>query len=394
MFNRILRRLAAMVAFLLVVLTATACSQPEPRNLVVVLGARSNVSVPGYPGPVERAAQDVADAGGRLSIVVADGAPREVFSVTLKPATGTNASRRTTTAEALKPFRNAFDVAAATSPESDLVGAVDVAARALGNQPGSKLMLVADSGLSTKGFMQFQNGLLNADPADVAKAIQARRGLTNLSGITVQLMGFGVTSPPQEPVPSMQARTVEAMWSTVFSSFGATVSTVSAAGPGAPRRGLPPVTLVPIEPVVPVAGKRAVPTAADGRGASVAPGETVAVIHDATIGFLPGSSRLRDPIAARSALKELALTAARNRWVLDVLGTTATWGSEDYRRDLSEQRAAVIAAILKLTPGVSIRRVAGLGSNFPGRIEDRLKNGELDPVKAALNRTVRVIRAR
>lgn len=357
--------------------TVTACAPTEPTNVVIVLGARSNVAVPTYAGAIQEAAESVADTGGRLSIVVADGDPAEDYANQLERAGGTSASRQQVMAANLKEFVNAFEGIQSSSPESDLLGSIDVAAKALRALEGSKTIVLADSAISTAGLLQLQSAnLLDQDPNRVADEINAQDGLMDLGGITVRL-ALAATAAPQPALPSRTARRLEALLTAILEAFHADVVSDTAAK-GEPRPGLPPVTPVPIDALEPIT-----------LDAAAEPGDLVAVMRDESVAFLPNSAVLADETSARAALHEVAAAAISHGWELDVVGTTATADTAEERLATSRARAEVAAGILR-EEGATVASVAGVGSDFPEKVPDLRPDGSLDPEAARLNRSVRV----
>jgi outer membrane protein OmpA-like peptidoglycan-associated protein len=118
-------------------------------------------------------------------------------------------------------------------------------------------------------------------------------------------------------------------------------------------------------------------------------GETV--LHDGdTVGFLPDQAVFRDPAAARSTLQDLATLIIDGRQLVELVGTTATWGpSEQGRVDLSRRRAEAVKSVL-VELGVPADRITtvGAGTSWPDRVVDIAPDGSLIPAAAALNRSV------
>lgn len=382
------------LAVLMSVLATTACqsSSPPPLSLAVVLGAHANAKIPVYGGRVEAAARAVADAGGTLVLVLADGTPSVLFNQALPAAVDAGEARKEHIDQAVAPFEEAFNRAVAATPEVDLLGAIALAQQALNGAPGDHQMVVVDSGLSTSGPLQFQQGLLNADPVALVSALQARPGaMPNLGGTSVILSGFGTsTDSPQGPLGSSQRTVLVDLWTRILKSANATsISAVLPSGKWRAAAGLPYVTPVPIQPETPVlpvdpAGPSTAPSSTTGLGS----GGTL-VYQNATLGFLGDSDQFADPADAEKVLSALAVDAKANHWRLLVTGTTATCSQPAYCQRLSESRAKRVVDILTKL-GVADAQAVGAGDSFPGKVPDLRPDGSLDPVKSALNRTVRI----
>ena len=383
-------RVAAIVlALFFLTATLSACgAAPPSHNVSVVLGAHSNVALAPFGGATETAVRQVADAGGRLSLVISDGDPTVDFSADLPGVTGTSASRQPKVDDALRPFVKAYHDAHASSAESDLLAAINTAARSLSGMQGEKEIVVLDPGLSTSGVMQFQRGLLNATPDDVVAQLKARKSLPTLKGIRLTLLGLGSVSSPQSVLPMPSQRSLETIWVAVLQASGGQVTLTGS--PGTPRAlsGLPPVTVVPIAAEVALT----VPADKPNPG-STSKNRTIGVVKDSTVGFIPDSALFRNRGDALKALRQVAATAINQHWGLHLEGTTASAGSEKYHLRLSRQRAEAVASLLREL-GVPADQITleGVGTHFKEFVPDRNPDGSLDPTRAAQNRTVRIQR--
>lgn len=385
-FHRLLRLLLAAV-LIGPLLQLGGCREDARGNLAIVLGAHSNGSVPALAdaGTLLGSIRQVADNGGRLTLTTAEGSPRTSYVGDLRPAQDTGDARTDNISAAVAPFMTAYGSAKASTPEVDLLGAIGLAADSIRDAEGPKTIVVIDSGLSTASVLQFQRGILNADPqALIGQLKRTPHAMPDLTGYTVRLMGVGVlTSAPQGTVSAIPRRVLEDMWRDILVAAGATVTIVTAPGATPVTAGLPPVTVVPIDdagPVVPT------PSATPSRGEDI-------VFTNATLGFVGDKAEFIDPAAARTVIAQKAQQAIGGKLRLRVLGTTATCAEsrKQFCKDLSQRRAELVASELRAL-GAQVDEVRGLGDEFGWKVPDLLANGELDPEKSALNRTVRVTR--
>ena len=130
-----------------------ASASVDPSGaLAVVVGAHSNMPPRVLSGRSGSALDTAVVQRSQFSLIVADGAPfQEGATVAL-----TQESGRQSVDEAVEGAR-------ARSPESDLLGAIRLAAQELGRHSGLRTLVVVDSGLSTTGLVSFTTpGLLDA----------------------------------------------------------------------------------------------------------------------------------------------------------------------------------------------------------------------------------------
>lgn len=369
------QRLLAAIGCLAAIASASGCTgvaASEPSGgVVVVVGARSNMPPVSLDGVPLQEARNAADTGAPIAVVVSDGAPFVAEHVhTAASGSGDGPSRDS--AEGRATLERALDAAVARSPESDLLGALAVAAREVASSPGRRTILVTDSGLSTAGSVDFrQPGLLDADPADLVASLRAAGRLPDLSGVRVVFQGLGDTAPPQAPLDAALREQLVALWTGIAKASGALEVTLEATPlAGIPARPLPPVSVV-------------------GPAADISCTDDTVVLHGGDVAFQPDTALFQDPAAATTTLRPIAESMAAAGVTATLTGTTADVGSDEGQRELSERRARAVADLLAELGVPSARMaVVGLGSDFPGYVEDYDAAGNLLPAAAALNRRV------
>lgn len=321
-------------------------------------------------GVLDRAAHAQATA----AVVVASGTP----AVVRRGALGLGCRNEASCARAeytnSELLRAAISQARATTPEDNLLGALDLGSRTLADHRGGKLLAVIDSGLQTVAPLRFQDpGVLASDPAEVADYLASVGALPSLAGDTVVFSGIGDTVGPQPALPTAQRTNLRAIWAAIAQRAGAaSVQFVHDPLTAQPAAGLPPVTTVPVGP----------PVSFDA---------TTVSLPDATLGFWHDSAVLRDPTTARATLRQLADRITATRTTVLITGITANVGPLAGQRTLGQARADAVAAILKQL-GVPTNRVrtVGVGSAWPGYVPDHDATGHLLPGPAARNRMVLV----
>jgi outer membrane protein OmpA-like peptidoglycan-associated protein len=334
--------------------------------LAVVVGSHSNMPPPVLAGRAASVVDMAVGQQSRFSLIVADGAPFQETTTGLPQ----RADRRA--------IEEAVTAARAQTAESDLLGALHLAAGALAGQRGLRTLVVLDSGLSTAGALRFTTpGTLDAHPQELAETLGDAHQLPDLSGVSVVFQGLGDTAAPQQPLDPIRRAQLVAIWSAVARQAGATSVQVERTSlEGTPLEGDPAAPAMP--PVTPVE------TDAGYRCAG-----TTMTLSGGPFAYRPNSDDLLDPAAAVGVLRGIAEQLIAGQIVSILYGTTATIGEPADRVRFSDQRAQAVADLL-IELGVPIPQlhVEGLGSDFPGYIVDRDDEGRLMPAAAALNRTV------
>ncbi|MGY1680679.1 OmpA family protein [Geodermatophilus sp. SYSU D01176] len=372
-----LRRLVVAVGSLAVAATAAGCSAAEAAEptgaVAVVLGARSNMPPPVLDSAAEAALKTAVQDQSLALFVIADGEPAVEGKRDLVTPGENETGREGQRQEWREWVKRSFEGAAAQDEETDLLGALDLAARAISSAPGTHTIVVVDSGLSTAGDLDFagQPELLDADPEELAESLAASDALPDLTGVRVVVQGIGDTAEPQEELSTAQRRHLVELWEAMLATAGATEVVVEETPlSGSPSDGLPRVTPVGLpQPVQCVGG------AIELSGADVA--------------FQPNSAEFVEAAAARAVLEPIAKQLVGTGATATLTGTTARVGDLKGQRALSEQRAqAVLEELVELrVPRESLTAV-GLGSEFPGYAQDHDAAGNLLPGPAAANRQV------
>jgi outer membrane protein OmpA-like peptidoglycan-associated protein len=372
------RRGAAPLAALALVLGLAACSSAEASEpttgIAFVVGARSNMPPPALNGQAVTALEEAVDAGAVASLVVADGEPESEGTTKLVVSGANSVAREKSRTENLEKIANAFDEVRAQDEESDLLTALSLAERTVREVDGKHAIVVVDSGLSTTGPLDFtQPGMLEADPAEVVAMLQAAKTLPDLSGVTVTVQGLGDTADPQQRLSIAQRDNLIAIWQAVLTAAGAERVVIEETPlTGTPAAGLPLVT--PIALPVPV----------------VCETDEV-VLTGGDVAFEPDSAVFRDPAGARAVLEPIAAQLVTGDVTATVTGMTADVGPLGGQVALSRERAGAVVAVLEqlgVQPGALT--ADGVGSDFPGYVQDHGPDGELLPAQAAANRKVTI----
>lgn len=389
-------RIVALVALGLVVLggcsteselqtpaTGVPCTDDEFSSLALAVSGRAMSDGPRMAEPVRGIVRLAVERGVPLSIINADGEPREVARVRPLGLASGSAGYERGVARELEAIEAAMASVRADSPQMDVIATLQVAVRT-GKElsgDGRTLVLMVDSLLSTVAPVDFTvEGMLAAEPADVVAHVEAHGGLPDLSDVMVLLSGVGNTAEPQDSLPPAARSNLAAIWTAISEAGGATcVAELDSSPRGWVVENVPAVSLVPI------------PQALES-----VPIQTQPIILRADrLRFDPDSAMLSDTNEAGRIVEDVAAQlVADPPECLAVVGTTAT-GTPGRGVDpmiLSARRARVVADLL-IAAGVppGSLRVSGIGADpFVGRAVDIDPAGAPIPAAAALNRSVRI----
>jgi OOP family OmpA-OmpF porin len=348
-------------------------SSPQgPAALAVVTGdANSPRAVP--PPSIDALIRRAFHESAALALIDAGGRPR-LYSVSLGGDFGNADAYEAAENEQTSGVSHALGRVVPAASESDPWTAVTEAVGWLKGQGGGTLV-VENSGVGTAGFLNYQEpGLLDADPGDLASFARAHDELPDASGLHAVLVGIGWTAPPQPDLGLPERSNLVAQWSALLKAAGATVSVDETPLTGPGPSSAPSVSVVHAPEIAWTAP----------------PGICGTALNSAELHFLVGTSQLIDPETAKSALRQVVTDLQANQQVATITGTTSSEGGDAINLPLSRQRAEVAAQLMEAMglPGSQIGPVVGLGSHFPGYIQDIGPDGTLLPGPAAENRQV------
>jgi outer membrane protein OmpA-like peptidoglycan-associated protein len=345
--------------------------------VAIVIGQRANSpAIPENGTDMLRAALDHAiDSETWLTLIEVDGDPDQLQQEQLALRGKNGPAREDERLSLRQAAGQAILATTADDPEADLLAALHLATRDIRAHADQGTIVVSDSGLSTAGALDYtQPGVLLSQPGDLTAYLEQQQALPDLTGITVVLSGIGDSAEPQPDLPvDMQARLIE-HWTSLAEGAGASCVYVDPAPATLDSGvGLPAVSVVAVpEPPQP----------------KLIPSEPLR-LGEETVAFRPDSDQMIDPETARANLAPLAdeLKATGSR--VELTGTTATGGTEEYRLQLSRIRAEAVKALL-VDLGVPAERIdtRGVGINHPDHVPDLTEDGVLLPGPAAQNRAV------
>jgi hypothetical protein len=278
----------------------------------------------------------------------------------------------------------------ALTPESDPLGALRLAVRALESAPaGQQHIVIVDSGLATCAPITFtQEGMLFAYPEEVARYLAATDSLVEFdSEVTIDWFGIGDVADPQTALTNRQRENLKDIWKAIIARGGGSVTFHDDAPGTTVADGLPTVSVVEVEP--------------EPLPELIEADEPIFLGED-VLHFVPGYADLIDPQQARQVLEPYARYLAEHPDLyLHVVGTTAegSWSPDDPTAveasyDLSWSRAGVVTQLL-IELGAPKEQVIPEGQAFFDQWHEPETdaNGNYLPDAAARNRKVVLISA-
>lgn len=306
-----------MMIGLLTGCSASAEEKPASTDLVVVAlqGANMPAASAALLEPYLSEAVS-ADAGSSFTLILADGSPFQAGYVKWDCKESLNEAHWKEEKE--QRISQCVEILnqTARTPETDLLGALNLASRALSDgSADQKKLVIVHNGIPTAtggclSFIGADLGLLNESIVQtLAAQLQEEQALPDLTGVDVDWIYLGEGVEPQQSVSSQSYANLQLLWQTVLEDAGAETVTFKSTLPDTGAvEGAPAVTAV--------ACSRQQVTLPDLS-------EPVA-LNPAAVGFEADSTTLSDPAAAAEYLAPYAEAIqqdADSRYV--VAGSTA-----------------------------------------------------------------------
>lgn len=272
----------------------------------------------------------------------------------------------------------------ADSPEVNTLSAIIKEANNLHDSGAStKTLIVYDTGLSTTGLLDFTaDNLINSSPSFIADQLEAHHSLPDLTGIDIFWSGCGQTRGEQVLDDENRFK-LKAIWSEILSRCNPkSVYFNDAELTSETDNDLPEVSLVNT-----ISSKIEVERI----------DETVPVIsiEEDEVGFNPDTADFANPSKANTTLKSLATKLCNTDETIYVIGSTASYGSSESSKTLSEQRASTVVQAL-INNGVDKEILIPVGIGYTKcslRVNDIDSNNNLVEDQAIHNRAVFLVPA-
>jgi outer membrane protein OmpA-like peptidoglycan-associated protein len=344
-----------------------------PGAVGIAAAGRANAPIVTDSPVVLEAINTAIDQQGYLAIYDTGGVPDTVAEGSLELTAKNGPARADEAAKLRSDIGAALQGVRSTTPEANPLKALALASDAVRSRGAAGTVVLADSGLQTTDALDYtKDGMLLAEPQELADAVKAKGQLPNLTGMTVALTGIGDTVAPQQPLDTATRTRLQEQWRALMTAAGAACVYVDPMPNGlASPAGVPDVAEVTPPP------------------APEYDLETPVQLRGDVLAYQDNSPALLDPEAARAALAPLVTALQGTQGSISLTGTTASGGTEQDRLELSADRAETAKQLL-VAMGLPAERIttSGVGTNFPNYQEDTDASGRQIPEVAAMNRSV------
>ncbi len=396
LFNAIKLLIIAAAVYFLTGCAGNSDDEVSKLATAMAVGSHSNADkMPVNSSTATEVMYQTCLSYGEITFIAIDGSPQVVYSTTIPDPgiDGLSAEKKDELAqEYVAQLQTVFNGITADTAEVNTLKAIQLGAQSLQSADSDttdKILLIMDSGLSTEGYLCFQDGLLRADTEDIVEALSEAQAIPDLDGVDVRWAFCGETAYPQEPLSTAQKEKLREIWNEILVKAGAeSVEFTNDFTTGIRVENCPGVSTVDADEEDIIVD---ISPAPEPIRIAVEPIQTV-ILDNASVQFVGDQAVFLDETRAREEIRAVAdqlLAHPDNR--VYVIGTTAS-GDHDFCIRLSEARAQAVANVL-MEFGVPEDQLIprGLGCEDPWHIDDHDANGAWIEENAVQNRKVLII---
>jgi len=366
----------------------TANAQEPATAVAILLGYHANSRDLNLNSPlVKDTVEEAISAFGFVSVISIDGAPdlinADSYEMSEQYRGNPQLLRDVSKKKAANLLAGLSEVRS-NDTEVDTLEALRLAIRTFASAPenAEKIIIVVDTGLSTTGFLDFRNNIINAEPRAVADLLAEKQAIPDFTGVTIRWQQLGDVHAPQKNLTPEQVSKLEAIWRAIIEKTGGTFEpSLTVANPGSISGDLPFVSIVEFPSDEPVVFTPEIINDFD----------EPQFLSDEQVQFIGDSDQYLHPMDAVAAITPIAdYMKANSDFTMLLIGTTAGDKNTDNSLNLSLRRANAVKGTL-ISLGIAEERIitTGLGCEDPWHIYDVGYDGPL----AAQNRKVVLISA-
>ena len=398
------KRLAVFSAIALCILSFTGCNTSEPTeatHLVLIYGNHANANPPDL-SIVEEELMEVALSYGSVTVIENDGAPYVAVQETAeKPSANISESNKQRRARSFVAQVETLieENAVPLTEEVNTLESVQLGVRSMSEKEGKKVMILADSGLSTTGALDLTQDCL--DLLNVEEAIstlskeQAIPDVSNMDEIITYSLGD--VAAPQDSLSNEARGNLISLWEGIFTEGGRVPDCKDTICKQKSNQtsDMPSVSKVATKKTRSDLPYEEADSPSETAAEPILSDVDVVEIPESQVAFVANTADFSNQQDAEAALQPLAELLCKQKTNCILIGMTATFGEVESSRTLSKERAEAVSQVLQSfgVPKDQIRCI-GTGYDHTAFFQKDLKaDGTLNETLAVYNRCVLLVGA-
>lgn len=386
--NKVLKSISVLMALVIIAISLSGCTfsshesnSNTASSVTLLLGKNKMTSrIALNSKSLNCAVTDAAMNEGKIAAVSLEGNPVIFVSKNVEgdPNNQTAGRMKQLANNAINELSASIQDFIPQSSELDIIESINLSIDSLtaSDATGEKYLYILAPGLSTTGILDMTTFNIFETNSEML-VDRVAEYVRDMNGINVKWMNIAdVNSEIQQNLDNTQINVLKDFYSALITSKGGTVEFLSDGGDYIiENESYPDVT-----PIVIPENK----VSAEGINYK---------LDDTQVRFEPNTAKLIDEDAAYNAISEISQSIIDSGQTVTLIGSTASWGTEENCLSLAEKRCNKVKQIL-VEQGVDETKIhikpIGRDSESPLRVTDLDKNGNFIEDEGKKNRFVLV----
>lgn len=401
------KKLAVFSAIALCILSFTGCTKKfvastEATNLVLIYGNHANANPPDL-SIVEEELMEVALSYGSVTVIENDGAPYIAVQETAeKPSANISESNKQRRARSFvaKVETLVEGNAVPLTEEVNTLESVELGVRSMSEKEGKKIMILADSGLSTTGALDLTQDYLDfLNVEETISTLSKEQAVPDVSNMDeIITYSLGDVAAPQDSLSNEARGNLISLWDGIFTEGGRIpdCKDTICVQKSAQTSNLPSVSKVETKKTLVDLPYEEADSPSETAAEPILSDVDVVEIPESQVAFVRDTADFSNQKDAEAALQPLAALLCKEKTECILIGMTATHGDAESSRTLSKERAEAVSQVLQ-SSGVSEDQIHCIGTGYDRTdffTEDLNPDGTLNETFAINNRCVLLVGAK
>lgn len=398
------KRLAVFSAITLCILSFTGCkgknvAPTEATHLVLIYGNHANANPPDL-SIVEEELMEVALSYGSVTVIENDGAPYIAVQETAeKPSANISNPNKQRRARSFVAQVETLveENAIPLTEEVNTLESVQLGVRSMSEKEGKKVMILADSGLSTTGALDLTQDYLDfLNVEEAISTLSKEQAIPDVSNIDeIITYSLGDVAAPQDSLSNEARGNLISLWEGIFTEGGRVPDCKDTIykQKNTQTNDMPSVSKVATKKTLSDLPYVEADSPSETAAEPILSDVDVVEIPESQVAFVANTADFSSQQDAEAALQPLAALLCKQKTTCILIGMTATDGDAESSRTLSRERAEAVSKVLQ-SFDVPENQICCIGTGYDRTeffTEDLNPDGTLNETFAVNNRCVLLV---
>ena len=284
--------------------------------------------------------------------------------------------------------------------EVNTLESVELGVRSMSEKEGKKIMILADSGLSTTGALDLTQDYLDfLNVEETISTLSKEQAIPDVSNMDeIITYSLGDVAAPQDSLSNEARGNLISLWEGIFTEGGRVpdCKDTICVQKSAQTSNLPSVSKVETKKTLVDLPYEEADSPSETAAEPILSDVDVVEIPESQVAFVRDTADFSNQKDAEAALQPLAALLCKEKTECILIGMTATHGDAESSRTLSKERAEAVSQVLQ-SSGVSEDQIHCIGTGYDRTdffTEDLNPDGTLNETFAINNRCVLLVGAK